>query len=243
VRAELFNAEGRRVKSEERIVDPPHLEDGLPRGGFPITLRLLLRESGTYRARLEAYPLVAAEEAGLDSVPRRVIEAEAVLEKHAPTGADWQVSDLLLLRGFQPWRAGSAPERTWHEWVLDPAVSRRISPDSAGSYLAFEVQRGEEPVPHCLRTNCRVTITIYDAAGGLSLQTLRPVPKPFSVSAYLVPIETMALPPGEYEARVEVFEANEKLAAQARRFLVREPEAEGPAEPAPEGAPSGQGTR
>lgn len=222
VRVELFNAKGKRVEKEELIVDPPRLEDGIARGGFPTTVRMLLRKGGVYRARLEAYPLIDPAAAGLDSVPRRVVEVEAELDIYEPTGGgEWRASDLLIVRQLLPWRPGSAPERTWNEWVLNPAVSRRVETDSAGCYLAFEVQRDRVTVPQCQRTNCRVAITVYSADGGVALQVVRPVPDPFSVSAYIVPLQTASLDEGEYEARVEVFEADKTLAAQARRFWVR----------------------
>ncbi len=223
IRVELFHADGRRVTAEDRIVDRPHMVDGVLQGGFPATLHHTLREPGAYRARLEAYALMDASAAGLDSVPRRAVEVETVLEGESPTGDDWRVSDLLLLRDLQTWRPGASRDRSWYEWLLDPAVSRQVDADSAGAFLAFEIQRGQELVPRCRRTNCRVAVTIYDGEGGLMEQTLRAVPQPFSVSAYVVPIQTASLEPGEYEARVEVYEANQLLAWQARRFRVRPP--------------------
>ena len=220
-RVEVFNSKGKSVSSEERIVDPPKIEDGLLTGGFPAAVHVLLRKAGDYRVRLEAYPLIEPSAAGLDTLPHRTVEATAHLTHVAPEQSSWQISDLFVVHDMSAWTPGTPRDRTWYEWSLDPAVSRAVTADSNGSYLAFEVQRGRELVPQCQATNCRVVVSVTDEAGGLALQTLRPVPAAFSVSAYVVPIETVALGPGDYVASVEVFEGGESRARERRAFRVR----------------------
>ena len=219
---QVFAPDGKRIMDEQKVVDPPHREDGMVVGGFPLIVRSVIRTEGVYRVRLEAYPLMDPAVVGLDSVPRHTVETSATVARVRPEQTEWEISDILILRDMQPWRAGVSPHRTWYDWSFDPSPSRVVEVDSSGAFLAFELQRAREVVPRCQLTNCRVAITVYDDEGGLALQTLRPVPDPDEVSAYVVPIETMALAPGEYQASVDVYEAGEVLTSERRRFRVRE---------------------
>ena len=217
----VYDPKGKKIIDEEKVVDPPRRVGEVLEGGFPLIVRNVIRAEGEYRVRLEAYPLMDPSVAGLDTVPRHVVETTAQVTRVTPEQTDWEISDILVLQDIRPWRPGVSKHRTWYEWDFDPTASRIVEVDSSGAFLAFELQRAQEVVPRCQATHCRVAVTIYDDEDGLMLQTLRPVPGPAAVSAYVVPIETMALQPGEYRATVEVYEGGQLLSESHRQFRVR----------------------
>lgn len=223
IRVEVFSQDGRRVAKAEELIDPLEKTDIAPRGGFPTAEHLVIDTPGKYRARLEAYPLMEAAEAGLDSVPRGVVETDVIVAERAlGNSADWLISDLLFLDSIEDWVPGSHSERTWYEWVIYPNVARVFSPDSSGALVAFEIERGDEIVPRCVRSHCRVVITVIDDNGGIVEQAMRQVPEATSVSAYVVPIRTVGLEPGRYHTRVEIFEAGDRIFSVSRPFEIRE---------------------
>jgi hypothetical protein len=222
VRMELLDQEGERVAASQLLVDPLGDDEGLARGGFPVATHLFVKYPGRYLARLEAYPLISPAEAGLDSVPRGLVEVEALVAAGSATGAEWQISDLLFVSSLEDWVTGSPADRTWYEWVLYPNVPRNFAPDSSGAFLAFEIERGEELVPSCSRRHCRVVISILDDGGGIVQQALREVPEPASVTAYVVPFETIGVEAGRYHAQVEVFEGGTRLLSVSRSFAMRQ---------------------
>ena len=221
VRIEIFNENGSVVAREQKIIEPFRDDEFRASGGFPYPMHILMAQPGTYRTTLEAYPLIDAESAGLDSVPRGFVELEAIVAERLDTSPEWQVSDLLFLDSHDKWTAGGSAERTWYEWFILPNVARSFAPDSLGAFVAFEIQRGEELVPRCRQNNCRVLISVYDGDGGLHLQTLRSVPDPNKVSAYVVPIETIDLESGPYRAEVHIFEGSERILGVSRGFEIR----------------------
>jgi hypothetical protein len=223
VRVEVFDLEGNRVEKSEKLIDPPESDEFSSRGGFPAAEHVVMDLPGRYRARIEAYPLISAEEVGLDSVPRGVVEVDAkVAERSISGGPEWLISDLMFLDALEDWVPGSPSERTWYEWIIFPSVPRSFVPDSAGAYVAFEIERGEELVPLCARRHCRVVISILDEHGGIVQQALRQVPEAASVSAYVVPFETINMHPGRYHARVEVFEGGSQILSVSRAFATHE---------------------
>ena len=219
IRAEAWDARGRRVDREEKLVGPLRLELQAEKDGFPMPLRLALKP-GKYRIRLEAYPLISAQAAGLDSVPHGRAEAIANVPDLSHRSRGWSIGDPLFLDSIRRWEPGAPDERTWYEWVVRPNPSRTLSGHGTSGQLAFEVVRSDEPVPRCGSNTCRVVITVRDSAQGIVLQELRPVPAPATVSAYLVPIDASALSPGHYSVTIEVFEASEREAAIRREFSV-----------------------
>lgn len=225
VRVEILDEDGDRVAKGEELIDPLHKDDLAARGGFPTSEHLVIDRPGKYRARLEAYPLMTAEEAGLDSVPRGMVEVDVVVaERSLSNDARWLISDLLFLDTLENWLPGSHSERTWYEWVIYPNVPRSYAADSSGALVAFEIERGEELVDRCNRRNCRVVISVLDGSGGIIEHVMRQVPKEGSVSAYVVPIQTVGLEPGNYLAQVEVFEGGDKIVSVSRPFGIRKSE-------------------
>jgi hypothetical protein len=225
VRVEILDEDGDRVAKSEELIDPLEKNDVAASGGFPTAEHLVIDRPGKYRARLEAYPLMAAEDAGLDSVPRGVVEIDVlVADRSRANGADWLMSDLLFLDTLESWLPGSHSKRTWYEWVIYPNVPRSYAPDSSGALVAFEIDRGDELVARCTRRNCRVVISVLDEVGGIIEHVMRQVPKEESVGAYVVPIQTIDLEPGRYYAQVEVFEAGNRILGVSRQFEIRERE-------------------
>jgi hypothetical protein len=223
IRVEILDAIGKRVAKAEELIDPLERVDLTARGGFPTADHLVIDKPGEYRARLEAYPLIDAEEAGLDSVPRGIAEVDVRIARRSRTdGDDWLISDLLFLDAIENWLPGSHSERTWYEWVVYPNVPRSFLPDSSGAMVAFEIERGDELVPRCVLRSCRVVISVLDAEGGIVQQAMRQVPDEGSVSAYVVPFQTIDLEPGSYDAQVEVYEAGNRILTVSRSFGVRE---------------------
>lgn len=219
IRAEVWNDKGKRVARKQDIVDPLQRDAYAEGGGFPAPLRMSLK-SGTYRVKLEAYPLISAAALGTERVPRGEAEAVAVVPQITYASKGWRLGDLLFLRSVRRWGPGAPPERTWYEWVVDPSAPRAFGSGSREGYVAFEVLRSEEPVPRCGGNSCRIVITITDTTGAVRQQDLRPVPTPASVSAYLVPIRPDELNAGVYHARVEVYDRGELQAAVSRQFWV-----------------------
>jgi hypothetical protein len=219
IRAEAWDARGKRVDREERLVGPLRIEQGAEHGGFPLPLRLALKP-GTYRIRLEAYPLISAEAAGLDSVPHGRAEAIANIPDFSHRTRGWNIGDPLFLDSIRRWEPGAPDDRNWYEWIVRPNPSRTLSGHGSSGQLAFEVVRSEEAVPRCGTNTCRVVITVRDSAQGIVFQELRPVPAPATVSAYLVPLNATGLTPGRYTVTIEIFEAAEREAAIRREFSV-----------------------
>ena len=219
IRAAVYDTTGKQIEKEERLVDP--LETSLEgeHGGFPAPIRIPLK-AGTYRVRLEAYPLISASAAGLDSVPRGLAEATAVIPELSHRRVGWSIGDPLFLESARKWEPGSSDDRTWYEWIVHPNPSRTLSIHGKTGQLAFEVVRSFETVPRCGANTCRVVITVNDAQGGIVLQELRPVPEPATSSAYLVPLDTSGLTPGRYSVTIEIFEAKEREAAIRREFSI-----------------------
>jgi len=219
IRAEAWDARGKRVDREERLVGPLRMDLQSESGGFPMPLRLQLKP-GQYRIRLEAYPLISASAAGLDSVPHGRAEAIARVPDLSHQSRGWSIGDPLFLDAIRHWEPGAPNERTWYEWIVRPNPSRTLSSRGTSGQLAFEVVRSEEPIPRCGTNTCRVVITVRDSVQGIVLQELRPVPAPATVSAYLVPLDASGLSPGRYSVTIEVFEASVREAAIRRDFSV-----------------------
>ncbi|HEV8480603.1 MAG TPA: hypothetical protein VGR66_07380 [Candidatus Eisenbacteria bacterium] len=219
VRASVYDTTGKQVEKEERLVDP--LQTGLEgeHGGFPAPIRIPLK-AGVYRVHLEAYPLISASAAGLDSVPRGVADATAIIPELSHRRVGWSIGDPLFLESAKKWEPGSSDDRTWYDWTVHPNPSRTLSTHGKTGQLAFEVVRSFESVPRCGANTCRVVITVNDAAGGIVLQELRPVPEPATSSAYLVPLDASGLTPGRYSVTIEIFEAKEREAAIRREFSI-----------------------
>jgi hypothetical protein len=219
IRAEAFDSTGKKKDEDEKLVDPLHSGPEGEGGGFPAKLALQLK-AGTYRVHLEAYPLISASAAGLDSVPRGMADAKAYVPELSHRRSGWSIGDPLFLESSKKWEPGSSDDRTWYEWIIRPNPSRTFSTQGKTNQLAFEVVRSFEPVPRCGANTCRVVITVNDAQGGIVLQELRPVPDPATSSAYLVPIDASGLAPGSYSVTIEIFEANEREAAIRREFSI-----------------------
>ena len=219
IRAEAVDASGKQADREERLIGPLRLEPQAESGGFPTSLRLSLKP-GMYRIRVEAYPLISAKAAGLDSVPHGKAEAMARVPDLSHGSRGWNIGDPLFLDSIRRWETGAPDERIWYEWVVRPNPSRTLTARGTSGQLAFEVVRSDEPIPRCGPNTCRVVITVRDSVQGILLQEIRPVPAPGTVSAYLVPIDASALAPGRYTVTIEVFEAAERQAAIRREFSV-----------------------
>jgi len=219
IRAQVYDTTGKQVAKEEKLVDP--LQSGLEgeSGGFPAPLHIPLKV-GTYRVHLEAYPLISASAAGLDSVPRGEANAIAVVPEISHRHFGWSIGDPLFLESVKKWEPGSSDDRTWYEWVVRPNPSRTLSTRGKSGQLAFEVVRSYEAVPRCQGNTCRVVITVNDAQGGIVLQELRPVPDPATSSAYLVPLDASGLTPGRYSVTIEIFDAKDREAAIRREFSI-----------------------
>ena len=219
IRADVYNTKGKRVEREEALIDPLQVGPEGEDGGFPAPLRVPLR-AGDYRVHLEAYPLISASAAGLDSVPRGTAESTAHVIEISHRVLGWNISDPLFLDSVRRWEPGSPDERTWYDWVVRPNPSRTLSAQSKTGQLAFEVVRSYETVPRCGANTCRVVVTVNDAQGGIVLQELRPVPEPATASAYLVPLDASGLAPGRYSVTIEVFEAMQRQASIRREFSI-----------------------
>jgi hypothetical protein len=219
IRAEAYNAAGKQIDKEEKLVDP--LESGPEgeSGGFPARLRIALK-GGTYRVHLEAYPLISASAAGIDSVPRGSADVQAIVPELSHRRTGWSIGDPLFLESIKKWEPGSEDDRVWYDWIIRPNPSRTLSAHGKTNQLAFEVVRSFEAVPRCGANTCRVAITVNDAQGGIVLQELRPVPDPATSSAYIVPLDASGLAPGRYSVTIEIFEAKERQAAIRRDFAI-----------------------
>jgi hypothetical protein len=219
IRADVVDDHGKSIEREERLIGPLQMDLHAEQGGFPAPLRLSLKP-GTYRVRLEAYPLISAKAAGLDSVPHGRAEAIARIPDFSHRSRGWGIGDPLFVDSIRRWEAGAPSDRTWYDWIVRPNPSRTLSTQGSKGQLAFEVVRSDEPVPRCGSNTCRVVITVRDSAEGIVLQEMRPVPAPATVSAYVVPIDASGLAPGRYTVTIEVFEAAEREAAIRRAFSV-----------------------
>lgn len=219
IRAEAYDTTGKQVDKEEKLVDPLQSGPEGETGGFPARLRLQLK-GRTYRVHLEAYPLISASAAGIDSVPRGTADARATVPELSHRRMGWSIGDPLFLESIKKWEPGSSDDRTWYEWIIHPNPSRTLSSQGKANQLAFEIVRSYEAVPRCGANTCRVVITVNDAEGGIVLQELRPVPDPATSSAYLVPVDASGLAPGRYSVTIEIFEAKEREAAIRREFSI-----------------------
>lgn len=219
IRAQAFDSTGKQKDKDEKLVDPLQAGPEGESGGFPVPLRLQLK-AGTYRVHLEAYPLISAKDAGLDSVPRGVADVVAFVPELSHRRVGWSIGDPMFLESVKKWEPGFPDDRTWYDWIIRPNPSRTFSAHGKSSQLAFEVVRSYESVPRCGANTCRVVITVNDAQGGIVLQELRPVPDPATSSAYLVPLDTSGLAPGAYSVTIEVYEAKERQAAIRREFSI-----------------------
>jgi hypothetical protein len=219
IRAEVYDSTGKQVGKEEKLIDPLQTGPEGESGGFPAPLRIALK-TGTYRVHLEAYPLISASAAGLDSVPRGMADVKAFLPELSHRRVGWSIGDPLFLESVKKWEPGSSEDRTWYEWVIHPNPSRTLSAHGTTGHLAFEVVRSFETVPRCGGNTCRVVITVNDAQGGIVLQELRPVPDPATSSAYLVPLDASGLAPGRYSVTIEIFDATDREAAIRREFSI-----------------------
>jgi hypothetical protein len=219
IRAVAYDSTGKKRDEDEKLVDPLQSGPEGERGGFPARLQLQLK-GGIYRVHLEAYPLISAKDAGLDSVPHGTADAMANVPELSHRRMGWSIGDPLFLESSKKWEPGSSDDRTWYDWIIHPNPSRTFSTQGKTNQLAFEVVRSFEPVPRCGANTCRVVITVNDAQGGIVLQELRPVPDPATSSAYLVPIDASGLTPGRYSVTIEIFEANERQAAIRREFSI-----------------------
>ena len=219
IRAAVYDTTGKQIEKEEKIVDP--LQTGLEgeRGGFPAPIRIPLK-AGNYRVHLEAYPLISASAAALDSVPHGSADATAIIPELSHRHLGWSIGDPLFLESAKKWEPGSEDDRAWYDWIVHPNPSRTLSTRGKTGQLAFEVVRSFETVPRCGANTCRVVITVNDASGGIVLQELRPVPEPATSSAYLVPLDASGLAPGRYSVTIEIFEAREREAAIRREFSI-----------------------
>jgi hypothetical protein len=218
VRADIGTRDGRSVAQREALVEPLRPE-ALESGGFPMAMHVPLAP-GEYRIRLEAYPLISARDAGLDSLPRGIALVDARVPQAAAGEEGWRLGDVHVFRGVRRWEPGAPPERTWYEWIVAPSVSRTVAADTARAYLAFELSRDVDVVPRCGNNSCRIVVTVRDLEGAVRLQDLRPVPASGAVSAYLIPIEPGQLAPGDYEVLVEIFDGREAQTALSRTFRV-----------------------
>ena len=219
IRAVAYDSTGKVRDKDEKLVDPLQSGPEGERGGFPARLRLQLK-AGTYRVHLEAYPLISAKDAGLDSVPRGMADARAFVPELSHRRMGWSIGDPLFLESSKKWEPGSEDDRIWYDWIIRPNPSRTLSTHGKTGQLAFEVVRSFEAVPRCGANTCRVVITVNDAQGGIVLQELRPVPDPATSSAYLVPVDASGLAPGRYSVTIEIFEAKERQAAIRREFSI-----------------------
>jgi len=219
IRAVAYDSTGKQRDKDEKLVDPLETGPEGESGGFPARLRLQLK-AGTYRVHLEAYPLISAKDAGLDSVPRGSADAKAFVPELSHRRMGWSIGDPLFLESSKKWEPGSSDDRAWYDWTIRPNPSRTLSTRGKTSQLAFEVVRSFETVPRCGANTCRVVITVNDAQGGIVLQELRPVPDPATSSAYLVPLDASGLAPGQYSVTIEIFEAKERQAAIRREFSI-----------------------
>jgi hypothetical protein len=219
VRATISTSTGREVARRDEIIEPLRLDGAYESDGFPMVMHVPLAP-GDYRVQLEAYPLMSAKDAGLDSVPRGVVLAEAHVPAVAGGVDGWRLGDVHIFRAVRRWEPGAPPERTWYEWIISPIVSRTIPSDLAKAYLAFELSRDADVVPRCANNSCRVVITVRDAEGGVRLQDLRMVPESAAVTAYLAPIEAGQLAAGEHEALVEIYVSRTVQVALRRKFEV-----------------------
>jgi hypothetical protein len=219
IRAEAFDERGKRADSEEALVEPLRNDGSEERGGFPTPLHLSLK-AGRYHIHLEGYPLIPAQAAGLDSLPRGRAELDAVVPEMSGSSSGWRTSDILFFNSARKWEPGGSPQRSWYDWIVFPNASREFRADSASAYLGFEVLRSREVVPRCGPGACRVAILFLDAHGGVFQQELRPVPEAGSVSAYLIPFATDTLAAGPYTAEVQILEGPDLVASTSRQFRV-----------------------
>src|SRR5262249_22981795 len=105
IRAEAYDSTGKLRDKDEKLIDPLQSGPEGESGGFPARLRLQLK-GGNYRIHLEAYPLISAKVAGLDSIPRGSADAKAIVPELSHRRTGWSIGGPLFLEASKKWEAG-----------------------------------------------------------------------------------------------------------------------------------------